>query len=570
MPALVPSRSPRLSQAAPGAFPGWPFIDTLYDYTTILAPGSEIATLPAGKAGTSVAVVGAGAAGMCAGYELLRMGLSPTIFEASDRVGGRTWSEPFEGTELFAEMGAMRVPPSSKVFWTYADRFGIQGVTFPDPGKVLTTLYYENEQLTWEPNQKPPGRFVAIQAAWDAFTEPFVEEINQAWQHGGGDPAALVPVWQGYVDRYANVSFYEALVEGIPQWGPEELNAFGALGIGSGGFGPLYDVGFLEMLRLIVNALEVNQLAIVGGVATLTRAYATAQVTQPDGQTTSLAASDAVRLGCTVTDIACDPGSNPRLTYTNAGGQPVTETFAAIVVATTTRAMEFIGLTLPTPGGAQAVAEPVRVALRNLHMMSSSKLFIRTETKFWKNGSAIPANIQTDELPRGVYTLDYPDTDQGIVLVSYTWGDDSDKLLPLGPEARLAAFTRAIDAASPEFASYLKPESDQILMVDWQDEPDYFGAFKLNLPGQEPDLQSAYFQFQTAGTPGDTGVYLAGDGVSWTGGWTEGALQTALNAVCAVAARLGAGFSHGSPFEQNPSLYNYASSRKPGRAAPRS
>ena len=319
MPALVPSRSPRPSQAAPDALPGWPFIDTLYYYTAILAPGSEIATL---RAGTSVAVVGAGATGMCACHELLRTALSPTIFEASDRVDGRTWSEPFERTELFAEMGAMRAPPSSKLFWTYADRFGNQGITFPDPGEVRTTLYYENEQLTWEPNPKPPGRFAAIQAAWDPFTEPFAEKINQAWQQGGGDPAALVPAWQGYVDRYANVSFHEALAEGIPQWAPKELNAFGALGIGSGGFGPLYDVGFLEMLRLIINALE--------GRPARHRRGRDADPRFCDGANHAARWADDQPGG-----LRCGPprlhrdghrmphhGSDARLTYTNAGGQP--------------------------------------------------------------------------------------------------------------------------------------------------------------------------------------------------------------------------------------------------------
>ena len=91
--------------------------------------------------------------------------------------------------------------------------------------------------------------------------------------------------------EYAGTSFYQALVEGIPQWRPEDRNAFGALGIGSGGFGPLYDVGFLEMLRLIVNQLEVDQLGLEGGISGLTRGFLTTQVTQPDGTQTSLRAT---------------------------------------------------------------------------------------------------------------------------------------------------------------------------------------------------------------------------------------------------------------------------------------
>lgn len=52
---------------------------------------------------------------------------------------------------------------------------------------------------------------------------------------------------------------------------------------------------------------------------------------------------------------------------------------------------------------------------------------------------------------------------------------------------------------------------------------------------------------------------MAGDSVSWFGGWTEGALETGLNAVAGVAKHLGATFDSDSdsPLSQNPSLYDY-------------
>ncbi|WP_341772549.1 FAD-dependent oxidoreductase [Burkholderia latens] len=44
-----------------------------------------------------------------------------------------------------------------------------------------------------------------------------------------------------------------------------------------------------------------------------------------------------------------------------------------------------------------------------------------------------------------------------------------------------------------------------------------------------------FYQFQTAADPAtDRGIYLAGCCCSFTGGWIEGAVQTAINAASAV------------------------------------
>ena len=105
---------------------------------------------------------------MVAAYELLRAGVRPTIFEATDRIGGRHWSRRFKDkngkdTPLWAEMGAMRVPKSHYAFWHYADQFGAQTGEFPDPGKVPTLIYYQNKPYSWNPDSKtPPDPFNKI------------------------------------------------------------------------------------------------------------------------------------------------------------------------------------------------------------------------------------------------------------------------------------------------------------------------------------------------------------------------------------------------------------------------
>lgn len=536
-------------------------IDSLYDYTAILSDKTPIATVPKALQGSRVAIVGAGAAGMVAAYELFRAGLNPVIFEATDRIGGRNYSQPFGGeagrNAPLAEMGAMRVPPACKVFYYYANLLKLPFSTFPDPGKVLTTLYYENQRYTWQQGQTAPGPFAQIAIDFGNFSDGLTSPVWGPWQ--AGDLEGVRKVWQRYIDRYGDVSFITALSDGIPSWGPAELNAFGALGMGSGGFGPLYGIGFLEMLRVMVNQWEVDQQLLQFGINDLTEQLYLRKVRRPDGTTSSLADHEAVRFGSPVTRF--DRGGKTVTVHFTTRGAPDKDTFPAVVVATTSHAMAFMGLSLPASAKPKAplLLNPgAATAVRNLSMMNSSKLFIRTKDKFWKHDKTMPQNIQTDELPRGIYCIDYPQTKNGVVLISYTWGDDSTRLVGCPPAARFKVFKDIIARIHPGFAAQLVPVDGEVIAIDWEATDHYFGAFKLDQPGQSPDVQEAYYQFLDVLTPAsDTGIYLAGDSVSWAGGWTEGALHTGLNAAAAAAKRIGATLPANSPLSQKKNLYDY-------------
>jgi tryptophan 2-monooxygenase len=311
-------------EAAADGFVAWPYVDTLYDYTRLL--GAEpIARFPRGAppAG-SVAIVGAGPAGMVAAYELLRAGVVPVVFEATGRIGGRNWTRYFtdrgEPTNVIAEMGAMRMPTSNKVFWHYADLFGMQTGPFPDPGKVPTTLCYANATYPWTPGSPPPGPFGRLQADLDGFVAPLLAGVWTPWRRRDWD--GVRRAWQGYIDRYANISFYQALKAGIPHWTTGDFNAFGALGIGSGGFGPLYEINFLELLRILVNQWEVDQRLLQSGVGRLFEGLHTRTVALPDGRRASLQGLGAVLLNAPVSGLESGPGRRPRITYRDPGTGP--------------------------------------------------------------------------------------------------------------------------------------------------------------------------------------------------------------------------------------------------------
>ena len=79
--------------------------------------------LPHAASPKKVLVVGAGLAGLVAGYELTQAGHDVTILEAQFRPGGRvqTLREPFSDG-LYAEAGAARIPDNHDLTLHYVKR----------------------------------------------------------------------------------------------------------------------------------------------------------------------------------------------------------------------------------------------------------------------------------------------------------------------------------------------------------------------------------------------------------------------------------------------------------------
>jgi len=551
--AFIPNLRSRVQAAE-----SFSYIDNLFDYGAFIQGASDsIGMIPGGQQNAPIAVIGTGIAGLCAAYELLRAGAqNVVIYEATARLGGRTWSANFANApaNFYAELGAMRFPPSEFGLFTYLNRFGIQyAANFPDPGKVDTNIGYQGKTYDWPVNGQPPAIFNTVNEGWNAF-------VTQGFKVPNG-PALMAPAaittllqqrnftaaqaaWQQYIDVFENVSFYNGLVQmftsanppGGTRWQqPADFQLFGALGLGSGGFGPLYSIGFLELVRLIVDELETDQQFVPGGIQSLASAFSNQTIN-------GAPISSRIRYNTTVIGVT-SPGPGKPVTLLLSNG--TAPQFSRVVIATTNRAMQ-IDLGLAKSAG--LISANQNSALNQVHMTSSSKVFVLTKNKFWLTTPGLPANIQTDTLVRGVYCLDYTPghpQDPGVVLLSYTWEDDSIKQMAMGSnKARVQELVADVALTNPEFAQYVVPINGDYdgncAIIDWDEQAHYYGAFKLNFPGDDGLSQALFFQYLACLTPQtDTGVYLAGDSLSFTGGWIEGAVQTGVNAACAVIKALG-------------------------------
>lgn len=565
-----------MTSADAKATQSFPYIDTLYDYGAFLGSASDgIGQIPPQSQKASIVIVGAGAGGLVAAYELLRSGAqNVTILESSGRIGGRTYSDTYGGAPsvYLAELGAMRFPPSEFGLFHYLDLFGIQATDdFPDPGRVLTDLGYQGQTYPWVAGQAPPAIFKTVQAGWSAFIEngftvpngPALAApvaITQMLQDGTLDKAQAA--WQAYIDYFGDKSFYTALREifdgpnapgGMPWNFPNDYELFGGLGVGSGGLGPMYPVAFLEIVRLIVDELETDQQFVPSGIESLTNALSAQSF---GGQTIAQRVTFASVISIQRT------GSNVTLGL----GNGTTLIADRVIVTATTRAMQIdIGLTL---NDTQLLPQQC-TAVNGVHLTSSSKVFVLTQRKFWLDNN-LPANIQTDTLVRGVYCLDYSPEDPnglGVVLLSYAWEDDAIKQLALGDaQSRVTRLVADLAQTNAEFASFVVPFNDDytnnVRIVDWDLEQGYYGAFKLNFAGDDELSQELFFQFQDSLNSGtDPKIYLAGDSCAFTGGWVEGAVQTALNAVCATIYSLDGTFNTPTnPLQNMTAVYAYGGS----------
>lgn len=535
-------------------------IDVLLEYLPLIQK-SKLAELSEASKKNTIAIIGAGAAGICAGYELLRMGLVPTIFEVNERIGGRIHTQSFNyhGTknQPYAELGAMRIPPSSHIFLHYAKLLKLNLINaFPNPGVVDTLIQYCNSNYIWKANHKLPPPFDQINVLWDLFFSPIKERIANAWQIG--DYETVIKVWQYCIDQYGNKSIFEVLNEYSPLAKNDDLiHLFGAISFGLGGYHSLHSISFIDLLRVIINGYNENHVFVEQGmVEFINRLFS--QPVKTDSGLTSLKQLNCVHLNTAILSLDYNHRSNRPLIRgkDNKTNEYFEREYDAVIYTGTSGAAYLLNLSNVSENGIFLFNSEERKAIRNSYMISASKTFILTEDKFWKNHN-LPSCIITDELPKVAYFMELPNVNEGVICLSYTWGMDSMRINAVDPEELVSLFLRCFNKINPNLAKFLVPLNQEIININWINNKYGNGAFKLRPPGYEKLQNHLYLQFKSVLNLDDKGIYLAGDCVSWQVGWVEGALSTAINAAFSVAKRFGGILTHPNPLEGKQPIFHY-------------
>jgi monoamine oxidase len=161
-----------------------------------LAQSSTFATV--GTAPKKIVIIGAGMAGLCAGYELNQLGHDVTILEARTRPGGRvhTLREPFSDG-LYAEAGAARIRDNHELTLKYVKLFGVP--LEPMYPSQLSALRWDGKSAHQMPIDGftkalgdflgselggAPGRWSKIKGGSDLLPQAFARKLTDKIQYG--------------------------------------------------------------------------------------------------------------------------------------------------------------------------------------------------------------------------------------------------------------------------------------------------------------------------------------------------------------------------------------------------
>lgn len=558
---------------------------------------NQLANLSATNA--RVAIVGAGPAGLSLGFQLLRAGCRDfTIFEATDRIGGRFYSYKLDAVNM-AELGAMRFPPTENCLYWYiqylqtAYSAGKQphaiklSPDFPDPGLVPTLVSYRDRLYTINPGGPTPAEFKVVSDAWQAFTTTTDDIVLgdgttlsppaaiMGWLNKN-DPATFNPVlalnaWQAYLNVFKDSSFEKGIIDifcqpnapgGVPWSYPGDLEIFGTVGTGIGGYSPLFEISFCELMRFIFNKLEDCHAQIVTGTDSVMDGLADCVVNSSNDTVRR-----HIRMNTAVADVVPSADGQTVALY-DGSGTLLGDGFTHLVVATTHNAAQIDMNIDPRwqspaeqahPMSEALISMDMREAISNVHLAQSSKFFIKV-TPWWRGNPSRIRCITTDTPMENFYTLDYsPASAYGVCLMNYVWEDVSEKAEALGDlDERYQRFRRDLVKIAGNAHSYIlesMPDhatSQNAVMIDWQKQPHYYGAFMLNNASQEYMLSTMFYDFLSDKPKAK--IYFIGDSFHHIGGWVEGAFQTALNAFCAIATSVGSTVNNAgeSPLLLNP------------------
>lgn len=447
---------------------------------------------PAGTPSRAVVVIGAGIAGLAAAYELKRAGHRPTVLEAQGRVGGRILTLRSFAPGLYAEAGAMRIPRSHELTLAYCERFGMPMRPFV-MGNPRGLVYVGGQRMTADEARRDPARLGFALAGAEAG-----RNADELWESAIAELRGMVAAdpqagWADVERRYDGYSLHDFLRE--RGWSDAAIEYYAVLNFLEADM----HNAFTEILREDLGGAYADMQTIEGGMDALPNAfYAELQ--------------DEVRLGAEVFAMEQE-----------ADG--VTVHFKTEAARGSVRG-DYVVCTLPFPVLRFVEVTPdlspaKRRAVRQLNYHASTKILFGVRERIWEGEDGIEGGATVTDLPirRMNYPPSDPSTRRGVLLASYTWGQDALQWGAMDEETRLEEALDDVARIHPRIREVYETGATHA----WYGDRWARGAFALFAPGQQTALQADILRPEGR-------ILFAGEHCSLYHAWIQGSLESGIEA----------------------------------------
>jgi monoamine oxidase len=439
-----------------------------------------------------VIVIGGGLSGLVAAFELRRQGHEPVILEAQHRVGGRIYTLRDFAPGLYAEAGGMRIPRAHDLTLAYCDLFGLELRPFV-MGNPKGLVFIGGDRMTAAEAEAQPERL-----PFDFAEHERGRTVNQLWDDATREIRAMVEregpsAWDKIVRDYDKDSIREFMeAKGFSEGA---IEAYGILNFAESGF----NTAVVEELREDIGKAYVDMQEIVGGMDRLPNAFYNDL-------------HDVIRFGAEVTSIDQDPRSVTVHYQTKFGRFSISGDYAVCSIPFSV--LQTVEAIKPFSRGKQR-------AIRQLNYAASTKILLQVRRRRWEELDGIYGGATVTDLPirRMNYPTPNPHNPRGILLASYTWGQDAARWGAMDNETRIEQALEDVARIHP----WIGEEFEVGASHAWYDDPWARGAFALFEPEQQTNLQADIVAPEGR-------VHFAGEHTSLYHAWIQGALESGIRA----------------------------------------
>lgn len=513
----------------------------------LLSPGPDITNYaaPGELRGVKIGIIGGGLAGLCAAYELRKLGAEITVFEAENhRIGGRVYTFYFDPEgKYYGELGAFRIPVSHETTWHYINLFGLGTQSMESPRRN-NFIYVHNTRIrtsgSVEQSIYPKYDLTPKERSipWNALST--YANIYRFRRLPPDKRAELISILPEYSDEI------RPLMEMSLRQNYEDLGlSQGAISLISGvepSSGALLSVSYDEIASDAYSLDFIDVYRITGGNVNLPLAfYHSFYSDSPPGYDDIPSYSIGTvsyKMGHRVTGIYQSDYRNKVVIKYQSDGADAADIFDFILCTIPLSALRTIEI---RPYFSNAKMQ----AILELNYVDALKALFLFRRRFWERKTDygnILGGISLTDLP--IQSIIYPtehniclDTgtcsseEPGVLTASYNLAQNSIRLGGLEDPDRFDIIRQNVEEVHGLPRGFLNPLIEVHKTVHWNSEPLYRGAFSLCLPGQKRLFAYELQQPEYKGR-----VYLAGEHVSPKHGWMQGALSSGRKAANWLAA----------------------------------